>query len=129
MKILKNTPAYISYLFLKYGHLLLPIGAAVLSFVSTYILFAPVLNRSGDNIYHLMNEYAMINGALAGDSLLGPLGMEMGQPVLRFYQSLFYMFNTGVHFITGVDIDWPCFSMEFIIFKESLRAFNEMSSE
>ncbi|MBN2344495.1 MAG: hypothetical protein JXX29_01645 [Deltaproteobacteria bacterium] len=104
MKILKTTIAYMTYWLHRYGHLLLPATAAILSFVSTYILFGPVLNRSGDNIYHLMNEYTMVNGARAGDSIFGPLGMEMGQPVLRFYQSLFYMFNAAVHFITGIDL-------------------------
>ena len=92
------------YWFHRYGHLLLPFTAAVLTFVSTYILFGPVLNRSGDNIYHLMNEYTMANGAKAGDNILGPLGMEFGQPVLRFYQSLFYMFNVAVHLVTNIDL-------------------------
>ncbi|MBN2530960.1 MAG: hypothetical protein JXR76_31525 [Deltaproteobacteria bacterium] len=104
MKTIQNIFAYMSYWMHRYGHLLLPASAAVLTFVSTWILFGPVLNRSGDNIYHLMNEYAMANGALAGDNILGPLGMEFGQPVLRFYQSLFYMFNVAVHLITGIDL-------------------------
>lgn len=104
MKTLKTIFAYLLYWLHRYGHLLLPLGAAILSFVSTYILFGPVLNRSGDNIYHLMNEYTMVNGARAGDSIFGPLGMEMGQPVLRFYQSLFYMINAAIHLVTDVDL-------------------------
>ncbi|MBN2719008.1 MAG: hypothetical protein JXX14_24385 [Deltaproteobacteria bacterium] len=104
MSNLKSILAYVTYLLQRYGHLILPLSAAVMSFASTYILFGPVLNRSGDNIYHLMNEYTMANGAKAGDSILGPLGMEMGQPVLRFYQSLFYIFNVAVHLITNIDL-------------------------
>ncbi len=104
MKTVKNIFAYICYWIHRYGHLLLPLGASVLTFISTWILFGPVLNRSGDNIYHLMNEYAMAHGAFAGDNILGPLAIEMGQPVLRFYQSLFYMFNVAVHLISGIDL-------------------------
>ena len=101
MKYLKTTGQFIAYWFMRYGHLLLPFSACVLSFVSTHILLDAVQNRSGDDIYHLMNEYAMAHGAKVGDSIFGPLGIEHGQPVLRFYQSLFYMFNVAVHLVTG----------------------------
>ncbi|MBN2804235.1 MAG: hypothetical protein JXR91_14160 [Deltaproteobacteria bacterium] len=104
MKKLKSTANYLTYWVDRYGHLLLPLSASILSFVSTYILFGPVLNRSGDNIYHLMNEYAMMHGVNAGDNILGPLGIEMGQPVLRFYQSLFYLLNVVMHFLTKADL-------------------------
>lgn len=87
-----------------HGHLLLPAAAAVLTLCSTYIIVGPVLNRSGDNIYHLMTQWAMTRGVLAGDNPLGPLGMEWGMPVLRFYQALFYLQNVGLHLLSGFDL-------------------------
>ena len=85
----------------RYGHLLLPLSAAILSFTSTWILFDAVLNRSGDDIYHLTNEYALAHSARVGDNIFGPWGMEYGQPVLRFYQPMFYLINVGIHRLTG----------------------------
>jgi len=90
--------------FLSYGHLLLPAAAAVLTLSSTYILLGPVLNRSGDNIYHLMNEYALAYGFRYGDNPFGPLGLEFGIPLMRFYQCLFYLLNVGVSIGFGVDL-------------------------
>ena len=69
-----------------YAHFALPILAAILTLVNTHILLGPVLNRSGDNDYHLLNEFALLNGILGGDNPLGPQAMEFGQPILRFYQ-------------------------------------------
>lgn len=137
MNKIKTIGAYLLYFAHRWGHLALPLSAGILSFVSTYILFAPVLNRCGDNIYHLMNEYVMVNGALAGDNILGPLGMEMGQPVLRFYQSLFYMFNAAVHFMTGWDIRFihnvtlcTCFGLSPFAFYYFMRklSFNKWTA-
>ncbi|MCP4603279.1 MAG: hypothetical protein GY847_22650 [Proteobacteria bacterium] len=87
-----------------HGHFILPSAAAILTLVSTHILLGPVLNRSGDNMYHLLNEFAILHGILAGDNPLGPIGMEFGQPLLRFYQALFYLYNIGVHLITGLSL-------------------------
>ena len=89
----------------RHCHLALPAAASILTLSSTYILLGPVLNRSGDNMYHLLNEYAIAHALLAGDNPLGPLGMEFGIPLLRFYQSLFYLFNIAVHFVTGIRLD------------------------
>ncbi|MDJ0765473.1 MAG: hypothetical protein QNJ97_21005 [Myxococcota bacterium] len=88
----------------EYAHLGLPALASVLTLSSTWILLGPVLNRSGDNIYHLLNEFAIAHAIAAGDNPLGPVGMEFGQPLLRFYQSLFYLYNVGMHFLTGVSL-------------------------
>ena len=88
----------------SYGHLLIPASAAILTVCSTWIIAGPVLNRSGDNMYHLLNQWALLNGISAGDNIFGPLGMEFGQPVLRFYQALFYLYNIAWHLITGIDI-------------------------
>ncbi|MBW2277480.1 MAG: hypothetical protein JRF63_08310, partial [Deltaproteobacteria bacterium] len=101
---LVRTSRVLKGLFLRYGHLLLPAAAAVFTLSSTYILLGPVLNRSGDNIYHLMNEYAMAYGFRYGDNPLGPMGLEFGIPLMRFYQCLFYLFNVGLSIGFGIDL-------------------------
>ncbi len=72
-----------------HGHLLLPGLATILTLCSTWVILGPVLNRSGDNIYHMLNQYAIARGVMSGDNPLGPVGMEFGIPLLRFYQCLF----------------------------------------
>jgi hypothetical protein len=91
-------------LFGAWGHHLLPASAAILALSSTYILLGPVLNRSGDDMYHLMNEWVLAHAFRVGDDPFGPLGLEFNQPVLRFYQSLFYLHNVGWHLLTGLDL-------------------------
>jgi hypothetical protein len=91
-------------LFQAHGHHLLPAIAAALTLSTTYILLGPVLNRSGDDMYHLMNEWVLAHAFRAGDDPFGPLGIEFNQPVLRFYQSLFYLHNVIWHVLTGLDI-------------------------
>ncbi len=91
-------------LFHDQGHHLLPAVAAILTLSSTYILLGPVLNRSGDDMYHLMNEWVLTHAFRVGDDPFGPLGIEFNQPVLRFYQSLFYLHNVIWHVLTGLDI-------------------------
>jgi hypothetical protein len=73
----------------EHAHFIFPLAASILTLCSTWIILAPVLNRSGDNIYHLLNEFAIAHTIEIGDNPFGPLGMEFGQPVLRFYQALF----------------------------------------
>ncbi len=87
-----------------HGHLLLPATAFILTLCSTWIILGPVLNRSGDNIYHLATEYALLHGIQAGDNPLGPIGMDFGQPILRFYQALYYLQNVVLHIVTRLDL-------------------------
>ena len=87
-----------------YAHYALPVLAAILTLANTHILWGPVINRSGDNDYHLLNQFALLNGILGGDNPLGPAAMEFGQPILRFYQALFYLFNIGMHLVTSVNL-------------------------
>ncbi len=86
------------------AHYAFPLIAAIVTVSYTYILWGPVLNRSGDNMYHLLNEFAIARGMFGGDNPFGPVAMEFGQPVLRFYQSFFYLFNICTFFIAGIDI-------------------------
>jgi hypothetical protein len=85
-------------------HLALPLAASLLTLASTAILLGPVLNRSGDNMYHLLNEYALARAFRAGGSLFGPLGLDFGLPVIGFYQPLFYLYNVTIHLVTGLDL-------------------------
>jgi hypothetical protein len=87
-----------------FAHYAFPLIAAIITVSYTYILVGPVLNRSGDNMYHLLNEFAIARGLLGGDNPLGPVAMEFGQPVLRFYQAFYYLFNIGMFFLAGIDI-------------------------
>ena len=88
----------------RHLHLALPAAACVLVLSSTHILLAPVQNRSGDNMYHEMNEHTLAHVIKSGDDPFGPLGIEFGQPVLRFYQSLYYLFNVGLHLLFGLNL-------------------------
>jgi hypothetical protein len=87
-----------------HGHHLLPAAAAVASLSTMWILVAPVLNRAGDDLYHVMNEYAIAHALTAGDNPFGPLGLEFGQPVLRFYQALFYLNTAAWNVYAGLDV-------------------------
>jgi hypothetical protein len=88
----------------RYGYLSLPLLACCLSFFSSLELIGPVLNRAGDDLYHVLNEYALAHAARVGDDVFGPLGMEFGQPVLRFYQCLFYLWTVGWSVFAGADL-------------------------
>ena len=87
-----------------HGHHLLPAAAAIASLATTWIIVGPVLNRAGDDLYHVLNEYAIARAIYSGDNPFGPLGMEFGQPVLRFYQALFYLNTVGWRLVAGLDL-------------------------
>ena len=86
------------------AHWALPaVGAAVVA-CAHLPLMGPVIDQGGDNADHLLNEYALANAAAAGDNPLGPLGIEFGMPLLRFYQALFYLAGLAVHHAAGLDV-------------------------
>jgi hypothetical protein len=86
------------------AHLTFPITAAILAVYHTRLIIGPLLNQSGDDSHHLLSEYAISHAIRAGDNPLGPLGLDFGQPLLRFYQCLFYLYNVGIHLITDIDL-------------------------
>ncbi len=98
-----KTRAVLAWLFC-HAHLVFPIAAAVLTLASTHILLGPVINRSGDNTHHLMSEFAVFHSIAAGDNPFGPVGIDFGQPILRFYQCLFYLVNVAGHLISGISL-------------------------
>ncbi len=86
------------------AHWALPILAAVTTLSTTTRILGPVLNLSGDNAHHLLAQYKVLQAIAAGDNPLGPLGIDFGQPLLRFYQCLFWLLNVTVHILTGIDL-------------------------
>jgi hypothetical protein len=101
---LRRAARWTAGLLMAHGHHLLPAAAAIITLSSTYLILGPVLNRSGDNMYHLLNEWALVHAFAVGDDPFGPLGLEFGQPILRFYQCLFYLVNALLHGLTTLDI-------------------------
>jgi hypothetical protein len=94
----------LSRAFGEHAHLVLPAAAACVVLASLRALFAPVLNLAGDNAHHLVAEYALSRALAAGDNPFGPLGMDFGQPFLRFYQALFYLSVEAMHFAARLDM-------------------------
>ncbi len=86
------------------AHLAFPVAASAITLSSTHILFDSVINSSGDDTHHIMGEHAILHAINAGDNPLGPVGIDFGQPLLRFYQCLFYLFNIAVHLISDFDL-------------------------
>lgn len=86
------------------AHWALPAVGAVIVACAHHPLLGPVIDQGGDNADHLLNEYALASAAAAGDNPLGPLGLEFGLPLLRFYQGLFYLVGLGVHVASGLDV-------------------------
>lgn len=111
-----------------HGHHLLPAAGAVTVVATCWMILGPVLNRAGDDLYHIMNEYAMARAVYAGDNVLGPLCLEFGQPVLRFYQALFYLNTVAWHVLAGLDIRFVhnltivvCFALSPFAYAHFLR--------
>jgi hypothetical protein len=86
------------------AHWALPAAGAVIVACAHHPLLGPVVDAGGDNADHLLNEYALANAVAAGDNLFGPLGLEFGMPLLRFYQSLFYLVGLAAHVGAGLDV-------------------------
>jgi hypothetical protein len=86
------------------AHWALPAVGAVIVACAHSPLMGPVIDQGGDNADHLLNEYALANAAAAGDNPFGPLGLEFGVPLLRFYQALFYLVGLAAHLAFGLDV-------------------------
>jgi len=86
------------------AHWALPAIGAVIVACAHHPLMGPVIDQGGDNADHLLNEYALANAAAAGDNPFGPLGLEFGMPLLRFYQALFYLVGLVAHLVVGLDV-------------------------
>ena len=101
--IIQKTRGFLTA-FYPYCHWLFPLIGSIIVVSHTYILLGGGENSSGDNMYHVLNEYVILRGILAGDNPLGPVGLEFGMPILRFYQALFYLWNVAVTLVTGIDV-------------------------
>lgn len=104
MSTSESAPARAAALARRYGHWVPPLTVAAASLILCGTRLGLRLNAGGDDLYHLFNEYALAGAVRAGDSVFGPLGVEFGQPVLRFYQPLLYLHDLGWHLLTGVDL-------------------------
>ncbi|MFT5433525.1 MAG: hypothetical protein ACI9OJ_004231, partial [Myxococcota bacterium] len=68
---------------------------------TTRIMWGPELAIAGDDLPHLSAE-AQIRGILSeGGNPFGPLGLLFGTPLLRFYQSMFYLTSSVLTLMTG----------------------------
>ncbi len=115
--------------FWKWAHWALPAVAGVVIAATHHDLLGPVVNNGGDNVYHLLSEYALAHALNAGDNLFGPLAVDVGLPVLRFYQALFYLKAVAIHSLTGLDMRFVhnlmvtiCFSLSPLSYCYFLRA-------
>jgi hypothetical protein len=118
-----------------YAHFALPAVAGVTILVCHHGLLGPVIDNGGDNASHMLAEYSLVQALAAGDNLLGPLSLDFGLPILRFYQSLFYLLSVGTHALTGVDLRFvhnlivtTCFALSpfaycYALLKLGLRRF------
>ena len=85
------------------AHWLFPLAASVTVFASYWIIlkpFEPVINAGGDNLHHLLVGYLFPQTVEARDNVFGPLSLDFGSPMLRFYQPLYYLYNLALHLIT-----------------------------
>lgn len=87
-----------------HAHWALPVIAGVTILVGHRELLAPVVDNGGDVASHLNAQYALIQAMQAGDNLFGPLPLDFGVPILRFYQCLLYLVDVGLHGLTGLDL-------------------------
>lgn len=115
--------------FWKWAHWALPAVAGVVIAFTHHDLLGPVVDNGGDNAYHLLSEYALAHALDAGDNLFGPLAVDVGLPVLRFYQALFYLKAVALQSLTGLDMRFVhnlmvtiCFSLSPLSYCYFLRA-------
>ena len=82
----------------------LPIVAGAILLYNAFPLLQGGFYRAGDNAQHILAELVLADAIRAGDNPLGPLGLEFGLPLLRFYQPLTYLWNVAWHLVAGVDL-------------------------
>jgi hypothetical protein len=83
---------------------LLPLIAGCVVIAACAPLLGPVFYRAGDNAQHLLAEHALAETIRSGGNPFGPLGLEFGLPLLRFYQPLFHLWTASWHVATGLDL-------------------------
>lgn len=77
---------------------------AILFLVAARSLAMGGLDQSGDLTYHLGGEYQVAEAIKEGRNPFGPLSINFGSPMLKFYQPLLYLLIGAIHAVTGVDI-------------------------
>ena len=84
--------------------LLLAIYTAVLILILTRGLLSTDLDETGDSIYHLAAEAQVALAFKEGRSPFGPLDLNFGTPILKFYQPLLYLVNGAVSAASHLDV-------------------------
>jgi MFS family permease len=86
----------------KHG-LLLACFTSCLILYTVFDQFSMDLEQSGDLTYHLAVEAQVAQALEEGRSPLGPISINFGTPVLKFYQPLWYLVNAPLTVYLGLD--------------------------
>jgi len=78
--------------------------ASLTILATTFPLWGTVMNRAGDDIYHLANEMQVAMALERGQNPFGPLDILFGTPILKFYQPLFYLITGSLHALFGIHL-------------------------
>jgi len=78
--------------------------ACLLVLFSASSFFSTRLDQSGDLTYHLHAEGQVARALETGGGLFGPIAMNFGTPVLKFYQPLLYLITPPLHWLLGIDL-------------------------
>ncbi|NOZ87869.1 MAG: hypothetical protein GXP49_16725 [Deltaproteobacteria bacterium] len=84
--------------------LFLAILGSVVVLVSTHDMLSGRLDQSGDQTYHLQCEGQTALAISEGRNPFGPISMDFGTPMLKFYQPLFYLITGSLHAWLGIDL-------------------------
>ena len=94
----------IEYIKSNPGMMLAILACAIILFTTRGMLAEEDLEQSGDLNYHLACETEVATAIKEGRSPFGPISLNFGTPILKFYQPLLYLVTGYVHFITRVDV-------------------------
>ncbi len=84
--------------------LVMSVCTALLLLVAARSLAGSGLDQSGDLVYHIGGEYQVAEAIKEGRNPFGPLSINFGSPMLKFYQPFLYLVIGTLHAVTGVDI-------------------------
>jgi len=87
-----------------WAHWAFPLAGAATVFACHHALLGPIIDHGGDSAHHLLSQYVLDDAVRNGDNPLGPVGLEFGMPLLRFYQCLFYLAAMVMDLGAGIDV-------------------------
>ncbi len=86
------------------GMMLAILACAIILFTTRGMLSKDIIDQSGDLNYHLACEAEVARAINEGRSPFGPISLNFGTPILKFYQPLLYLVTGYAHFVTRVDV-------------------------